>query len=251
MTTKRIVSFLAVSALACSAWAAEPKDAVAGAIKALKDKGSYSWSSASEMAGGQFPAMTTKGKTEKDGFTVITTEGQNGEVMAVRKGEKGVVKMEDGWKTGEELRQAAQGGGGGQGPGRGFFMGRMLTQPLPLEDLEALLKGAKEIKAGDNGVYSADLTEEAAKERAMFGRRGGRGGQGGNGNFTPPEPKDAKASVKFWVKDGAITKTELKTHAKVEFGGEEREIDRTTTTEFSNVGSTKVEAPADAKKKLE
>jgi len=33
-------------------------------------------------------------------------------------------------------------------------------------------------------------------------------------------------------------------------GGEEREIERTTTTEFKNVGSTKMAVPEEAKKKL-
>ncbi len=245
MTRIRIVSVLAGVAFAVSAFAAEPKETVAAAIKSLKEKGSYSWTTASEMAGGQFNT-TTKGKAEKD-WAVVTTETQNGEVQAVRKGEKGVLKTDDGWKTAEELRASAQGGGGGGG--RGMFRGRMLSMPLPIEDAEEMLKGAKDLKAGDNGVFSADLTEEAAKDRAsFFGRRRGQNQNQGQ-NF--PEPKDAKGSVKFWVKDGALTKMELKSHSKIEFNNEEREIDRTTTTEFSNVGSTKVEPNADAKKKLE
>ena len=52
------------------------------------------------------------------------------------------------------------------------------------------------------------------------------------------------------LKDGALTKYELKTSAKITFQGEERDMDRTRTTEISNIGSTKVEVPEDAKKKL-
>lgn len=240
-TTKRIVSLLAITALACSASAAEPKEAVGAAVKALKEKANYSWSTTSEMANSQFPAMTSKGKTEQNGFTFITSEGFNGEIQAVKKGTNGVVKTEDAWQTAEELRQGGQGGG----PGRGFS-GRLLTTPAPAEDAEELLKGVKELKAGDGGVFTAELTEDAAKERAsFFGRR--RGGQGGG---TPPEPKDAKGSVKFWVKDGVLTKYELKTSAKMNFQGEEREMDRTSTTDISAVGTTKVEVPEEAKKKL-
>ena len=47
-----------------------------------------------------------------------------------------------------------------------------------------------------------------------------------------------------------LTKYELKTFAKITFQDEERDIDRTTTTEITDVGSTKVEVPEDAKKKL-
>lgn len=126
--------------------------------------------------------------------------------------------------------------------------GRLLNAPAPADQAAELLKGCKEVKAGEGGLFSADLTEQAAKDNAGFlGRR--RAGQGGGG-FTPPEPKDAKGSVKFWVKDGVLTKYELKTSAKITFREEERDIDRTTTTELSNIGSTKVEAPEEAKKKL-
>jgi hypothetical protein len=34
------------------------------------------------------------------------------------------------------------------------------------------------------------------------------------------------------------------------FNGEDRDIDRTTTTEFKDIGTTKIEVPEAAKKKL-
>jgi len=242
MNTKQIVSMLAMSVLALSVRAADPQASVADAVKALKSKASYSWSTTSEMANSQFPAMTTKGKTEKDGFTFITSEGRNGEIQAAKKGTNGVVKTDDGWQTAAELQSGGQGG-----PGRGFS-GRLLTALAPAEDAEELLKGVKELKAGDDGLFTGDLTEQAAKDRAsFFGRR--RPGQGGAG-ITPPEPKDAKGSVKFWVKEGVLTKLEVKTSAKITFQEEERDMDRTATTSISDIGSTKVEVPEDAKKKL-
>jgi hypothetical protein len=44
MKTKHIVSLLAVTALVFSARAADPKETIAGAVKALKEKANYSWS---------------------------------------------------------------------------------------------------------------------------------------------------------------------------------------------------------------
>lgn len=240
----RLASMIAIAGLAYSVSAAEPKETLESAVKAVKSKANYSWTSTTEIANSQFPAMTTKGKTEKDGFTLITAEGPNGETQAVKKGEKGVMKTDEGWQTAEQMQQAAQ----GQGPGRGF-RGRLLTTPSPVEDAEELVKGCKEIKADEGGVYTGELTEQAAKERAsFFGRR--RGAQAGGG-ANMPEPKDAKGTVKFWVKDGALTKYELKTSSKITFQGEERQMDRTSTTEISAVGSTKVEVPEDARKKLQ
>ena len=73
---------------------------------------------------------------------------------------------------------------------------------------------------------------------------GGRGG--GNG----PEISGAKGSVKFWVKDGMLSKYEIKVQGKVSFNGNDRDVDRTTTVEIKDSGSTKIQLPEDAKKKL-
>ncbi|MEO6568347.1 MAG: hypothetical protein ABIO94_06250 [Opitutaceae bacterium] len=244
---KSIVVLLAASAIAVSVRAADSKETVGNAIKALKEKGSYSWSTSMEMAGGQFPGQTTKGKTDKDGFALLSREGPNGAIQTATKGDKRVTKMDDGWKTPEEM-QAAGGGGRGRGGFGGGFGG---MQALPADDAEALLKEIKDLKAGDGGLYTAELSEQGAKNRAGFGGRGRGGPAGGAGGVTPPEPKDAKGSVKFWVKDGVLAKYELTTSAKMAFQDQEMDIGRTNTTEISNVGATKVEVPEDAKKKLQ
>ena len=56
--------------------------------------------------------------------------------------------------------------------------------------------------------------------------------------------------MKIWIKDGTLAKYELKNSGKMSFGGNDMEINRTTTVDFSDVGSTKVDAPADVVKKL-
>lgn len=60
----------------------------------------------------------------------------------------------------------------------------------------------------------------------------------------------AKSSVKFWIKDGVLAKYELKVKGKVSFNGNDREVDRTTTVEIKDIGTTKVAVPEDAKKKM-
>ena len=115
-------------------------------------------------------------------------------------------------------------------------------------DAEDLLKGLKDLKADDDGLYTAELTDQAAKDNAGFFGRQPR--QGAPGGFTPPEPKDAKGTVKFWVKAGLLIKFELHTSAKITFQDEDHDINRTATTEISDVGSTKIEVPDAAKSKL-
>ncbi len=57
--------------------------------------------------------------------------------------------------------------------------------------------------------------------------------------------------MKFWVKDNLLAKYEIKVKGTVNFNGNERKVDRTTTTEIKDVGATKLEVPEEAKKKME
>jgi hypothetical protein len=91
------------------------------------------------------------------------------------------------------------------------------------------------------GVYTSDLTEEGAKTLQTFRPSGSDGG---------PSVSDAKGSVKFWLKDGALIKYEFKLKGLIKFGDNEFPNDRTTTVEIKDVGTTKVEVPEGAKKKL-
>src|SRR6267142_4933616 len=104
-------------------------------------------------------------------------------------------------------------------------------------EAEEIAGKTKDLKK-DGDAYSADLTEEGAKDLLRFrgGRRGGGGGGGGGG----PEPKNAKGSAKFWVKDGQLAKYEYKVSGTVSFGGEDRDVERTTTVEIKDVGTTKI-----------
>lgn len=214
-----------------------PKETVKGAIKKLADAGSYSWRATVETAGagggGQFRAGPTEGKLGREGFACVTMTRGDRTIEAVLKGDKRVVKTEEGWQTPDEL--AAAGGGGGRGRGFGIR-----TLRVPTAEAEDLLGKVKELKV-NQGFYSGDLTEEGATSLLSFGGRGGGG---------PIQATGAKASVKFWVKDGVLSKYEHHVQGTVSFGGQDRDIDRTTTVEIKDVGATTVTVPEDAKKKL-
>ena len=62
---------------------------------------------------------------------------------------------------------------------------------------------------------------------------------------------NAKGTAKFWTKDGQLAKYEYNVKGTVAGrDGQERDVDRTTTVEIKDVGSTKVEVPAEAKGKV-
>ena len=104
-----------------------------------------------------------------------------------------------------------------------------------------MVADGKDLKK-DGDAYSSELTEEGAKALLTFRPRGG-GGEG-------PTASEAKGSIKFWLKEGVLSKYEFKVTGKVNFNGNDRDVDRTTTVEIKDVGTTKVEVPEEAKKKL-
>jgi len=254
---KRKILSLSVALFATGSLLAAPTDDVQTAIKKLTDSGSFSWSSTTTNLGGGGggggggrggrgggPAA---GKLGKDGFALVTRAGfQGGTMETFMKGDKSVSKNQDGeWQTPEE-RMAAFGGGGGGAPGggRGGFM-RNLNR-LPTAEATELLTGVKELKLAD-GVYSGDLTTEAATAR--LNPFGGRGGP--PGGEAPPAPTGVKGSVKFWVQDGLLAKYEINVQGKTtNFQGDSMDVNRTTTVAITDVGTTKVEVPEEAKKKL-
>jgi len=233
---KKVVLFSSIAvAMTATLLAAEsnPKEEVTKAAKKLGDTANYSWHSAVVVPeSAQFRPGPTDGKTEKDGFTHLTLSFGDNKTEAVLKGDKAAATNQDGeWQSLADMDNA-------EGPAR--FMGAMLRNfKKPSEQAAQLASFAKELKK-EGDVYSSDLTEEGAKTLLTFRRRAG-----GDSSVTNP-----KGSVKFWVKDGELTKYEFNVKGTVSFNGNEFEQDRTTTVEIKDVGKTKTEVPEGAKKKL-
>ena len=108
----------------------------------------------------------------------------------------------------------------------------------------AYLAGKTEDLSKADDAYSGKLTTDAAKELLTFGGRGG----GGGGN-NAPEVTGAEGQIKFFIKDGVLSKYEVQLKGAVNFNGENRDLTRTMTVEVSNIGSTKVVVPDEAKQK--
>ena len=123
---------------------------------------------------------------------------------------------------------------------------QLLRTILPAAEAAKLAGKAADLKSSD-GAIAGDLTPEAAKELVTLGR-GRPGNAGGQGQA--PEVKNAKGSVKYWLKDGALVKMQVNVAGTIAGRNGDREMDRTTTYEFKDVGTTKVEVPDEAKKKL-
>ena len=221
--------------------AADATEEVRSAAKKLADKANYSWTSSSEsQGGGQGRGEGSReGKTEKNGHSLLNmTFGEN-TVQAAFKGDKGVIKTEDGWQSlqavaeseGEELRRLR------------FTARRLQAFKAPHAEAEGFLKHVKELKKDDTGAYSGQLSAEGLKE--VYGRGFRR-----SGDTEGPDVSGLKGRVKFWLKDGVLSKYSNHIEGSMKFGDRDVDVDRTTTVEIKEVGSTKVNVPEEAKKKL-
>jgi hypothetical protein len=231
------LSFLAVSMFACGALFAadsEAKADVTAAAKKLADKGNYSWTSTPKFGGGggggNFRPGPTEGQAEAGTVHLKMSFGDRNP-EAVIKGEKVAIKGEDAWESADELEG-----------NRAFMARRLKTMKAPAEEAQDLAEKSKALKK-EGDTISGELTEEAVKALLTFGPR--------NPNSNRPDPKNAKGSVKFWHKDGALSKYEYNVKGTI-VGREDQEmdVDRTTTVEIKNVGTTKLNVPEEAKKKL-
>ena len=223
--------------VATSLLAAEAKDEVTSAAKKLASSDGYSWKSTTENAGGgggggggggaRGRVGPTEGKAAKDGTIMLSmTRGEN-TTEAVIKGEKGAIKTQDGWKS---LSDASE--GDGQNPAR--FAAMMLRNyKAPAEEAQDLASKATGLKK-DGDAILGELSADAVKALLSRGRR-----PGGNA----PEATGSKVSVKFWVKDGTLSKYEYNVKGTVSFNNNDREVNRTTVVEIKDVGKTKVDVP--------
>lgn len=221
-----------IVAVLASAWThAAPVDDLKAAAKKLGDAPNYAWTSTTEMAGGGFGAGTATGVTEKDGCTVITRDFGGNTFQSARKGDKVAMQDREGqWKTREEIMQQFGGGAGGGGNRGG---GRFGIE-TPADQLSLIAAQVKDAKLAE-GAIVGDLSEQGATELVGMGRGA----------------KNASGSVKAWLKDGTVSKFQIHLKGTVAGrDGQDRDIDRTTTVEIKDVGSTKVQVPDGAKQKL-
>jgi len=232
---KRIAVLGLIGLAAHGMSAADFKQRVTHAAYQLGDKANYSWTTSTKEADGSPGRLgPIQGKAEKGGVTCLSFTVSEIPVEVCMKGDKGAAKALEGWQTFDEVAQP--------GGAPAAIVRYLRSYKAPVAEAISLAGKATELKEAD-GAITGDLKEEAVKEMLLLGSRRREGQE-------PPKTSDAKGSVKFWIKDGALTKFEIKVQGKVTAGENERDINRTTTVEIKDVGTTKIEVPEEAKQKL-
>lgn len=214
---------------------ADAQSEVKQAIKKLEGESNYTWIATPKFDEGTTAAQRqgpTEGRTERKGYTYFRlTVGEN-TVEAAFKGTKSAIRSEGVWESeGEMIGERA-------------WIGRRLKAfKPPTGEAEELLESARSLKKEGPNLYSGDLDPEAVKEIILLRSRAG--GQN-------RELSGAKGWVKFWIQDGILARYEFNLQGRlVSQTQQTTDINRTTTVVIKDIGSTKVELPSEARKKLQ
>jgi hypothetical protein len=228
MKTKAFFGMITLLAASLMAQDSSQTD-VSNAAQALANQPSYTWTTTVAVPpDAQFQPAPINGKTA-NGVSSVSTSFRDNALKYVIKGDKAAVYTEDnGWQSLDEMTNR-----GGR-----FMVGMIRNFMTPAAQATNLLANAKPLTKAE-GAYSADLTDDGAKGLLTF-RRGGQA-----------TVSDAKGTVKFWVTSGVLSKYEFKVTGTVTYNGNDIDVDRDTTVVISGVGSTTVDVPDDAQKKLQ
>ena len=218
---------LAIGTILCltgTALAADPIDVVSDAAKKLTDTANYTWRANTYDAANSL-TVVQDGQTQKDGDTLIKLNAGGSYVQVALRGNASVLNVGDGWKTADETdqRQALR------------FMSAVTSPALIASQI---VSGLDDLKA-DGNMFTAQLSgrEVNSLMRPLYSLNAIRS-QGGN------DP-GAKATIKFWVADGMLTKYQV--HIT---GSANNSVDLNVTVDFREIGTTTVSIPEQAKKKL-
>ena len=193
---------------------------------------SYAWS-AKITSDENSRAVTVDGKSEKNGFSALTVRFGDRNIEGYMLGDHAFVTSPDRkWTDIPEMKP-------GESPT--IFMDRMIrAMKLPAAEIAELTRRSTNLRE-ENGVSTADLDEEAAKD--VLQRSGGRAAK-------DERPSQAKGDLKVWTTNGIVSKYQYTLSGKQPRDGQEVDVARTVTVEITDVGTTTVAVPERIKEKL-
>jgi hypothetical protein len=208
----------------------DPREEVTAALGKVADAGSYTWNRVTDDTASGGGRTSETGQTDTSGYTLVDLNTGDGYLHVCLKGGSAVINAGQGWKSQDDLADQ----------GRVLRVVARVVRGIksPVMVARSVISRAQELKR-DGESCTAEFTGEDASNllAAVFDVRGR--------DITNPT-----VTVKFSVREGNLTEYEVRAAGTVSRQGMNTEVTRTITVEFSNVGSTKVEVPDDAKAKL-
>ncbi|MGH7941272.1 MAG: hypothetical protein ACREE6_06410 [Limisphaerales bacterium] len=230
---KHILTGTVIMAASLLAAYAGPKDDVTSAAQKLQSGGNYSWQITVVVpAKARFKPGPIKGKIQGN-LTDEKMSARDNTIEFIMNGTNvAITDPDDGsWEKLSDVDTS--------GFGR-FLVERVRNFQAPPAQAEDLVADVQSLQQNGNS-YSGTLTEDGAKKLLTFGR--GRRGGG-------PSVSNPSGTVTFSLEDGQLTKFEYHVKGTMTFRGNDFPVDNDTTVAISDVGTTKINVPEDAKKLL-
>jgi hypothetical protein len=208
------------------------------AIRALFTAPNHRWVTVSQTTPGPFPTLRTEGKTERDGWSVVTRSGDGPDLHFARQGNAVVLREGSGpWLSpAESRRKLASLGARGT---RGTLLGLGATSPALVAT--SLAGKLSNLRVEGSAILGSAQGPAAAQLLSPAGSRGP----------AAPAARVTGLEVRFWFNAGVLSKFEVLSRALVTGpDSTERELETVVVTEFKDVGSTRVEVPPGARAAL-
>ena len=186
--------------------------------------------------------MVVEGKSDGNGLTFVSVVLTNRTVQGYVLGNKAyVTSAQRSWKAEPLLAK-------GESPGA--LMTRLVRSVTPpSQEIDLLLSHKEKIeKNGD--VFSGDLPESVAKKLFEGSERRSGKAEAAERKAVRKEANAARGNVTLWTKEGVVTKYEIRLIGKIDLDGKEAEVMRTRTIEIKDIGTTKIDVPEKARRKL-
>ena len=232
MRTRLTVAFVILALV--ESRAADAQSEIRKAIQSLGAQPNYSWNSTtqSEASSSLSRQSPTSGMTEQDGDTHFRFTLDGNPVEVAIRGTKSAIKTETAWESAEDLKGERQ-----------WIARRLQAFKPPVAEAEDLLRAVKSIRSERGGVFTGELTPQGVSGLLLARSR--------NDLQTRVSP-GAKGSVKFWIKNGLLVKYEYSLQGKIVLTDHKQEfnVSRTTMVAIKDVGSTKIQLPEEARRKL-
>ena len=217
---------------------ADAKEDLQTAVKKLAESANYTWKS--NTLGG-FSDGPAEGQTEKNGYTSYSLSAMDSTFPVFCKGEKTVIKTSTGWQTVKEVKKTLEDAGSPAFKPESFALARVRDFKLPAVQLTEIAATLRNVKKVDEG-FTGDLSPDWARQMITFRFPGSQ---------TELTVNNPKGTIKVTVKDGMAVKYEINVKGMFRVIDEDRDVERSTVTEFTDIGTTKITVPDLAKKKLE
>jgi putative heme-binding domain-containing protein len=213
---------------------------VADAIESLRRQPSYSWSTMTETASPFGGGDAVNGQYESSGYAYISLPAAGNRLGFVAKDGQFAVQIDENWQTLEHA--SAQSGG----ERRGSFGPRAIATlirnyKLPAAQADELLTKTADLRQEGNAITGR---LDSAVARAILSSAGPGGGRRGR---TGSALNDVGGEVTFWTDKGMLTRFSISLTGSFRFRDNTIPLDRTITTTLTDIGTTKVEVPLDAK----